>query len=93
MVKAKKLRLSLVAMAEQVLAQSSRPLHSIEIVEIAVQRGLLQCTAKTPDHSLQAAIWRNRQRLGDESPFVMIGSGRMGRKYWLRSKIKKTAGG
>lgn len=29
------------------------------------------------------------QRLGDESPFVVVGKGRNSKKYWLKSKLKK----
>ena len=77
----------LVAIAEAILSESSEPLHSMQIIRLAVKKQAMKSEAAKPDHSLQAAIWRNIRTLGDKSPFVLLGTGRH-RKYWLRSKLK-----
>lgn len=80
-------RMTLVQAAEIVLRQSSEPLHSKEILRRAVDLGLIGPKGASPDHSLQAAIWRDlNERRKRKSPFVMLGSGRIRRKYWLKSK-------
>jgi hypothetical protein len=70
--------------AERVLMKFGRPLHSKEIVEYAVKQGWIIPTGKTPDHSLQAALWTDIKRKGSRSRFRMVGNGRVDRKYWLR---------
>lgn len=76
-----------VEIAEKVLGESSEPLHSQEIVAKAQQKGLVRPTAKKPDHSLQAAVWRHI-REGNDCGFVMVGTGRIGRRYWLKRKMR-----
>jgi HB1, ASXL, restriction endonuclease HTH domain len=82
-------RLGWLGIAETILEDSPEPLHSNEIVRRAVQRKLVETDTETPDHTVQAAIWRNIRTLGECSPFVMVGEGRSHRKYWLRSKLKR----
>jgi HB1, ASXL, restriction endonuclease HTH domain len=85
-------KLRWVEVAERVLAASPEPLHSKEIVRIALKQRLVRTVGETPDHSIQAAVWKNLRDLGERSPFVMIGEGRVKRKYWLRSKLQGPQG-
>lgn len=81
-------RRSMLAAAEVILAKSTTPLHSNEIIALALSEGLIDTpSGKTPNFSLQSAIWRDMQRRKGESPFTAIGRGRY-RAYWLKSKIK-----
>jgi hypothetical protein len=70
--------------AEKVLKEVGRPMHSAEIVKYAIKRGWITPKSKTPDHSLQAVVWKDIQRNGSRSRFKMIGQGRIRRRYWLR---------
>lgn len=72
--------------ARKVLERSSRPLHSKEIVAAAVREGWVSPSARSPDHSLQSAIWKHIRKQGNPFGFVMIGAGRIHRKYWLKAK-------
>jgi hypothetical protein len=70
--------------AEKVLRKFGQPMHSTEIVEYALKQGWITPKGKTPDHSLQAALWTDIERNGSGSRFRMVGKGRVHRKYWLR---------
>jgi hypothetical protein len=70
--------------AEKVLRKIGRPMHSTEIVEYAAKHGWIVPRSKTPDHSLQAAVWTDIKRNGSQSRFQMVGRGKINRKYWLR---------
>jgi hypothetical protein len=72
--------------AERVLRKIGRSLHSAEIVEYAVKYGWIIPKGKTPDHSLQAAVWTDIRRNGSRSRFRMVGQGKVHRRYWLREK-------
>jgi hypothetical protein len=82
--------MSLLQAAEVVLRESSEPLHSAEIVKRAVERGLVpQPMGRSPDHTLQAAVWRDiNERRKADSPFLLLGNGRVNRRYWLKGKAR-----
>jgi len=83
--------MTLLAAAEVVLRQASEPLHSAEIVKRAVETGLIRRpSGRSPDHSLQAAVWRDiNERRKTTSPFVLVGDGRINRRYWLKIKMQE----
>jgi hypothetical protein len=70
--------------AEMVLRKVGRPMHSTEIIEYASNKGWIASHGKTPDHTLQSAIWTEIKNKGPESRFRMIGKGRITRRFWLR---------
>ena len=72
--------------AEKVLRRVGRPMHSTEIVDYATKRGWIISKGKTPDHSLQAAIWTDIKKMGPQSRFQMVGEGRITRRFWLRNR-------
>jgi hypothetical protein len=78
--------------AEIILRRSLKPLHSKEIIALALEAGLIDVKGKSPDRSLQSAIWRDinvhRKEL---SPFLMVGTGKKLRRYWLVRKAKSKA--
>lgn len=85
-------RMSMVQAAEVVLHRSSKPLHSKEIIHIAVAEGLIEPpVGKSPDRSLQAVIWRDiHEGRKGISPFIMVGGDcKSDRRYWLKSKLKR----
>jgi len=70
--------------AEKVLRKVGRPMHSKEITDYATKQGWIIPKSKTPQHSLQLAVWTDIQRNGSRSRFQMVGQGRQHRKFWLR---------
>jgi HB1, ASXL, restriction endonuclease HTH domain len=74
--------------AEEALRENGKPMHSTEIAEYARKRGWISPDGKTPDHSIQAAVWKTNKKLGNKSPFVVIGKAKVHRKYALRSTAK-----
>jgi len=75
--------------AERALLENQRPMHSVEIVQYAKKRRWISPRGKTPDHSLQAALWKDMKKRGRNSLFVMTRGRRLRRKYALRSLEKK----
>jgi hypothetical protein len=76
--------------AERVLKKVGRPMHSTDIIDFAIKRGWIAPRGKTPDHSLQAAIWAETHDDRNQSRFriVVEGEGPVHRKYWLRKRPK-----
>jgi hypothetical protein len=77
-----------IEVAERTLRENERAMHSTEIIAYAKKRGWISPRGKTPDHSLQAAIWRDMKERGRNSPFVMTSGRTLRRKYALRSLEK-----
>ncbi len=71
---------------EKVLEESDHPLHSNEIARIAIHNGWAVSDAMLPDHTVQAVVYRHIKDGGNRRGFVMIGSGRIERRYWLKRK-------
>jgi hypothetical protein len=76
--------MNLEAAAECALRETGKPMSSREILRYGTRRGWITPRGRSPEHSVQAAIWKNRKRLGKRSPFTVIGRGIYG-KYSLRS--------
>ncbi|MFO0919677.1 MAG: HTH domain-containing protein [Planctomycetaceae bacterium] len=73
---------------EEVILQSDHPLHSTEIAAIALRDGLVRNNSQWPENTVQAAVWRHINQGDNEKGFVMIGEGRVHRRYWLKRKGK-----
>jgi hypothetical protein len=56
--------------AYQILTEAKKPLHSREITEIALKRGLLQTSGKTPQATMNAQLVMDIVRNKDKSPFI-----------------------
>jgi hypothetical protein len=74
---------------EKVLEESDEPLHSDQIASIAMRNGWVKSDAMLPDHTVQAAVHKHINVQGNTKGFVMIGSGRIQRRYWLMRKPKR----
>jgi hypothetical protein len=70
---------------EQVLQEAKHPLHSNEISARAIAQGIAKSDAMLPDHTVQAAVHKHIKE-GNTKGFIMIGSGRFHRRYWLQRK-------
>lgn len=56
--------------AYQILLEENRPLHSNEITKIALERGLLKTSGKTPEATMNAQIVTDIKNKSDGSRFV-----------------------
>jgi hypothetical protein len=81
-------KLTWIEAIERVLDESDQPLHSMEIARVAIRRGWVKDKAAFPDHSVQAAVLRHIKEQGNPRGFLMVGFGRMQRRYWLKRKHK-----
>ena len=59
--------------AIRVLLERKTPLHSKEITKIALEKGYLKTTGKTPEASMNAQLTTETNKLGDKSRFVKTG--------------------
>ena len=73
---------------ERVLEESDRPLHSTEIARRAIANDWVETDAQFPEHTVQAAVWRQIKKGDNPRGFVMVGLGRRGSFYWLKRKGK-----
>ena len=78
--------MTLIEAAKRVLEQTGRPMHSKEIITYAKSKGWINPQGKTPDHSLQAAIFKHLKQSGSRAIFARIGEARIYRKYALRGR-------
>jgi len=72
--------------AKQILEQADEPLTPKEIVERALDQGILQSEGATPDASMGAQLYVDIQR-NPQSPFKKVGKG----KFSLREKEESAA--
>ncbi len=74
--------MTFVEAAASVLEQEGRPLHSREIAELAVDRGLLSHVGKTPVQTMSARLSGAVAKGRGEGPFVRIRPGVFGLSGW-----------
>lgn len=68
--------------AEKILRRAGKPLTCREIVDRAIQAGLLDSAGKTPEKTLYALLYRHLQSEGANCKFKKVGPGR----YDLRKR-------
>lgn len=78
--------MNLLDAAEKALRTAGKPLHSKEIIALAVKRGWIEPKGKTPDHSLQAALWTDIHEKGRRSRFMVVGDVTLRKRYDLRER-------
>lgn len=76
--------MNLLDAAEKALRVAGGPLHSKQIIALAVSKGWIRPKGKTPDHSLQSAFWADINKKGSRSRFKVIGDVPVRKKYALR---------
>jgi restriction system protein len=71
------------AAALQILTEAGRPLHYREITKIALERGLIETTGRTPEETLNARLAVDLKQRGAASPVVRIAPGTFGLRAWV----------
>lgn len=81
-------RLEISDLAIAAIREAQKPISSKKILEYARRNRFDRLlSGATPRNSIQSSVWKDIHRNGARSPFVMIGKGRVNRKYWLRGAI------
>ena len=75
--------------AHKVLKIENRPLHTEDITDIALKKGLLKTTGKTPTATMGAQLYTDIRASQDRSVFVQLGKSRFGLREWGLEVIKE----
>lgn len=81
-------KLSFSDAAYEILKQTNEALSSVELVDIALSKGLIETKGKTPEATMWSALYLERQRKGDKSRFVLIGKDKWALSEWGKEAIK-----
>ena len=68
--------------AHQVLKEKGMPLSAEEITKIAIEKGLIETSGKTPVATLGARIYVDIKQKGDSSLFIKVGRNKFSLKEW-----------
>jgi len=77
---------SFIESAYQVLKEKGISLTAQEITKIALAKGLIETTGKTPVATMAAKIYVDIKRNGNNSLFTKVDRGRFGLKEWEKSQ-------
>ena len=72
--------------AKNVLEEMKVPMHFKKITELAIQKGYLASSGKTPEWTMGARISVDIKQNGANSEFARVDSGRYGLRRWKRGK-------
>lgn len=82
--------------AYRVLMGENRPLSKGEIMDIALKKGLLKTTGKTPAATMGAQLYVDIKTLQNRSIFIQLAKNRFGLREWgleiLKDEIEKAEG-
>jgi hypothetical protein len=68
--------------AQKVLKEKGMPLKVEEITNLAIERGMINTSGKTPAATMGARIYIDIKNKGNKSLFVKFGRGKFGLKEW-----------
>ena len=68
--------------AARVLRLERRLMSTGEITRVALRRGLLQCSGKTPEATMASALYTDVKRKEKNSVFTRPGEGLFGMREW-----------
>lgn len=74
--------------ALKVLREKNKPLSFYEITDIALKKGYLKTTGKTPERSMGAQLYTDIKKKGNKSLFVQLGKNKFGLRSWGIGVIK-----
>ena len=72
--------------AKAILEEMKVPMHFKKITELAIQRGILRSSGKTPEWTMGARISVDIKHKGADSDFIRVDSGRYGLRRWKRGR-------
>ncbi|RMF97977.1 MAG: hypothetical protein D6734_01005 [Candidatus Schekmanbacteria bacterium] len=76
--------------ALEILRKEKRPMKPKEIVELALQRGILHTRGETPWYTLSSHLYTDTKKNGSKSPFVQLGKNLWGLREWNLAVLKDT---
>jgi restriction system protein len=78
--------------AYKVLKFKNTPLKIQDITAIAIEKGLLKSSGRTPEASMGAQLYMDLKKLKNKSAFVQLGKNRFGLREWGIDVIKEEIG-
>jgi predicted RNA-binding protein len=76
--------------AKAVLEELKQPMHFKKITEIALQKGYLVSSGKTPEWTMGARLSVDVKEKGLKSEFVRVGNGKYGLTRWRKASFSGT---
>lgn len=74
--------------AYEILKQTNEALSSVELVDIALSKGLIKTEGKTPEATMWSALYLEGQRKGNKSRFILIGKDKWALSEWGKEIIQ-----
>lgn len=81
-------KLSFSNAAYEILKHTNEALSSIELVDIALSKGLIETKGKTPEATMSSALYLEGQRKGNKSRFILIGKDKWALSEWGKEVIQ-----
>lgn len=81
-------KLSFTDAAYHILKENNKALSSVELVRIALQRGLFETKGKTPEATMWSVLYLEGQRKGNQSRFMQIGQDKWCLSEWGKETIQ-----
>ena len=81
-------KLSFPTAAYEILKHTNEALSSIELVDIALTKGLIETKGKTPEATMWSALYLEGQRKGNKSRFVQVGKDKWALSEWGKETIQ-----
>jgi len=81
-------KLSFPDAAYEILKNTNEALSSVELVDIALAKNLIETKGKTPEATMWSALYLEGQRKGNKSRFVQIGKDKWALSEWGKEAIQ-----
>src|SRR3990167_7205049 len=81
-------KLSFSDAAYEILRQTNEALSSVELVDIALSKGLLETKGKTPEATMWSVLYLEGQRKGNESRFIQVGKDKWALSEWGKEIVQ-----
>lgn len=81
-------KLSFSEAAYEILKQANKALSSVELVEIALSKSLIETKGKTPEATMWSALYLEGQRKGNQSRFMQIGQDKWCLSEWGKETVQ-----
>ena len=74
--------------AYEILKKTNEALSSVELVDVALAKGILETKGKTPEATMGASLYLECQRRGNKSRFVKVGRDKWALSEWGKEAIQ-----
>lgn len=81
-------KLSFPNAAYEILKHTNEALSSVELIDIALAKGLIETKGKTPEATMWSALYLEGQRKGNKSRFIQVGKDKWALSEWGKEVIQ-----